>query len=130
MSIKAHIPEPIKRVSRSLGYALWLDGANEWLGVSVVLRAQLSERHRAALAYAALKSLDPEQAAMVADAVLHEGTGQPTIAPLFNHMDEAAFWANRAEPDALEAYCLASFTAMPAPRKSAFLEFVQGRQVA
>jgi hypothetical protein len=35
-----------------------------------------------------------------------------------------------ATPDELDAYALASFNAMPAPRKAAFLEFVQGRQVA
>jgi hypothetical protein len=35
-----------------------------------------------------------------------------------------------AEPEALDAFCLASFNAMPVPRKAAFLEFVQGRAAA
>jgi hypothetical protein len=129
MSVSKHIPKPIKRVSRSLGYALWLDGQNDWFGLSVILKAHLDERQRAALAYMALRSLNYEQAVAVTETILPEGTGAP-IAPLFNHMDEAAFWADMAEPEALEAYCLASFNAMPAPRKAAFLEFVQGRQVA
>ncbi len=71
MSISKQIPEPIKRVSRSLGYALWLDGANDWFGLSVVLRAHLSDRQRAALAYMALRSLDYDQAVVAADAALN-----------------------------------------------------------
>jgi hypothetical protein len=129
MSISQHIPEPIKRVSRSLGYALWLGGVNEWLGFSVVLRAQLSEPQRAALAYAALRSLPHHQALAVAEAVLPKGSSAP-IAPLFNHMDEAAFWADMAAPEELDAYALASFNRMAPARQSAFLGFVQGRQVA
>jgi hypothetical protein len=81
------------------------------------------------MAWAVLRSLTPEQIVDVAQVVLPDGVGAP-IAPLFNHIDEAASWGDMAEPEAHEAYCLVCFNAMPAPRKAAFLKFVQGRQVA
>jgi hypothetical protein len=129
VNISAQIPNNIKRVSKSLGYTLWLDTFEDWDGLSLILRSLLTDRQRAALAFMALKALDYDQAVMAAEAALSEGAGQP-IAPLFNHMDESAFWTDMATPDELDAYALASFNAMPAPRKAAFLEFVQGRQVA
>lgn len=129
MSVSQHIPDNIKRVARCVGYAAWLDEPDTWLGLPVVLAARLEPQQRAALAYAALRSLSDDHAAMVCDAVLPDGAGQP-IAPLFNHMDEAAFWADMAAPEELEAYCLATFKAMPRVRQAAFLDFVQGRQAA
>ena len=123
----------IDSVSRSLGYCLQLDDTDAWLGLSTILRAQLSTTERSALAYVALKALPLQQAQLVAEAVLRSprptAAGQP-IAPLFNQMDEAAFWADMTDADEREAYCLASFKAMTFERQSAFLDFVQGRQAA
>lgn len=129
MSVSEHIPRNIKSVARCVGYAAWLDTPDTWLGLPVVLEARLEPRQRAALAYAALRTLTPEQVADVANTVLPDSAGMP-IAPLFNHMDEAAFWADMAAPEELEAYCLATFKAMPRVRQAAFLDFVQGRQAA
>lgn len=67
MSISEQIPDAIKRVARSVGYALWLDNSDAYLALPVILAARLEPHQRAALAYAALRSLDPEQAAMTAD---------------------------------------------------------------
>lgn len=123
----------IDSVSRSLGYCLLLDDIDAWLGFASILRARLSTPERAALAYVTLKALPPQDAKAVAEAALggaiSSAAGQP-IAPLLNHMDEAAFWADMAAPDEREAYCLASFKAMPYERQAAFLDFVQGRQAA
>lgn len=129
MSISQHIPADIKKVSRCVGYAAWLDSPDAWLGLPVVLASRLEPHQRAALAYAALRSLDPEQGAAVCDAVLPSDAEQPQ-APLLGFMDQAAFWADMAEPDELAAYCLASFDAMPRGRQAAFLEHVQGRAAA
>lgn len=129
MSIAQKIPDDIKRVSRSLGYALWLDDTDLWFGLPVIFQARLGTRQRATLAFMALKSLDHDDASLAAEKALAGGAGQP-IAPLFNHMDEAAFWADMAVPDELDAYCLACFKRMAPRRQSAFLEFVQGRAVA
>jgi hypothetical protein len=129
-TLSKYMPDAYKRVSRMVGYSLVLgNDADNWHGLTVVLTARLTPQERAAMAWAVLRSLTPEQVVAVVETVLPDGSSAP-IAPLFNHMDEAAFWADMAEPEALEAYCLASFNAMPAPRKAAFLEFVQGRQVA
>jgi hypothetical protein len=129
MTISAHIPDNIKRVSRSLGFALWLEGTDDWLGFSLILRVRLTARQRAALAYAALLSQDDEDARLTAETALSEGAGQP-MAPLFNHMDESAFWADMATPDELDAYALASFSRMAPQRQADFLGFVQGRAAA
>lgn len=129
MSISHHIPNNIKLVSKSLGHALWLDTFGDWDGLSIILQARLDPRQRAALAYMALKSLDQGDAILTAKTALTEGAGSP-IAPLFNHMDEAVFWADMAAPNELDAYCLASFNRMAPARQSAFLGFVLGRQAA
>jgi hypothetical protein len=69
MRISQQIPDHIKRVSRSVGYALWLDSFDDWDGLSLVLRARLDPRQRAALAYMALKSLDRDDATAVSEAL-------------------------------------------------------------
>lgn len=71
MNIAKNIPDCIKRVSRSVGYTLWLDHTDAWFGLPVILRARLDPRQRAALAFMALKSLDRDEAVMVADAVIN-----------------------------------------------------------
>jgi len=67
MSISKQIPDHIKRVSRCVGYAIWL---GNWSGLSLILRARLEPQERAALAFMALRSLDHETACMTADAAL------------------------------------------------------------
>ncbi len=125
VSIADHIPEHIKKVSRSIGYTLWLNGENQWLGLELILQAQLDQQQREALAYMALKSLSYDAAKSIAEGVLDNGAGQPN-APLLNYMDEALFWADMALPEELDAYCLASFGQMDPARQAAFLEHVQG----
>lgn len=70
MNISQHIPDNIKRVSRSLGYFLWVGTSNDLFGLSVVLRARLTPKQRAALAFSALQSLDHDTACATADAAL------------------------------------------------------------
>ena len=129
MSISQQIPDHIKRVSRSVGYALWLDETEDWFSLPVILRARLDARQRAALAFMALKSLDHDDAVLTAETALAEGAGQP-IAPLFNPMDEAAFWADMASAGELKAYALACFTRLSPGNQAAFLDYVQGRAAA
>jgi hypothetical protein len=70
MNISQQIPDNIKCISRSLGYTLWLDNADEWFGLSVILRVRLTDRQRSALAYMTLRSLDHDQAVMTADVAI------------------------------------------------------------
>ncbi len=76
MNISQHIPDNIKRVSRSVGYTLWLDTFEDWDGLSLILRARLTDRQRAALAFMALKALDYDQAVMTADAAPNGPSGR------------------------------------------------------
>ncbi|WP_373486908.1 hypothetical protein [Blastomonas sp.] len=71
-SIAKHVPDNIKRVSRAIGYAAWLDNFDAWAGLPLILAARLTARQRGALAFMALKSLDYETACEVADAALCE----------------------------------------------------------
>jgi hypothetical protein len=118
-----------KRAARMLGYALTRGTADAWLDAAAVFAARLTQQERAGMAFAALKAMDRDDAAMTAEAALCAGAGQPQ-APLFGFMDQAAFWADMAEAEELEAYCLASFNAMPRGRQAAFLDHVKGRQAA
>ena len=123
MSISRHIPANIRRAARSIGLAAWIDTTDEWHGLATVLAALLKPHQRAGLAWAALKYLHPDHIVAVAETHLPDGTGAP-IAPLFSHMDEAAFWADMAEPDAVDAYTLAGFNAMHPARQAAFLDYI------
>ena len=128
--LKKHMPEPIKRVARMVGYCLLAgESADNWHGLSVVLSARTTLQQRVAMAWAVLRSLPPETVNDVASTVLPDRTSPP-IPPFLGHMDEAAFWADMAEPEALDAYCLASFNRMSPGRQAAFLDFVQVRAVA
>jgi len=121
-------PAHLKTV-RALGYTLTLGDQAAWWGMVPILMARLTVEERACLAFMALKSLDDETGHMTAEAALDRGAGFP-LPPLVNFMDEAAFWADMADPEEREAYCLATFQAMPRGRQAAFLDFVQGRQAA
>ncbi len=70
MRISAHIPDRIKRTSRSVGFALWLGGADDFLGLVPIFKVRLSEDERAGLAYAALRSLEHDHACWIADAAI------------------------------------------------------------
>lgn len=116
-----------KRIARLVGYALTLDEADAWWTLSALMRAHLTVAERASLALMALKSLDPDDALQAVEAAF-SGAGQP-IAPLFGFMDQAAHWADMADPHEVEAYALASFNAMTPKRQAAFLSYA-GRAAA
>lgn len=94
-----------------------------------MLIVRLSREERVALAFSAMKSLDRNDAILTVEAAIDEGAGPP-IPPLFSFIDEAAFWADMAHPEELEAYCLACFNAMSRTRQVAFLDHLQGRHAS
>lgn len=57
-------------VTRSIGYALTLGDEPAWHGLTIVMLARLEEEERAALAYAALKSLTEDNAYRVASVAM------------------------------------------------------------
>lgn len=127
--LKKHMPDAYRRVARTVGYALLLGDIHSLHGLTVVLTSRLTARERVSMAWAVLRSLTHDQMVSVTETVLPDDNARP-VAPLFNHMDEAAFWADMADPDALDAYALASFNRMAPARQAAFLDFVHRRAAA
>jgi hypothetical protein len=119
-----------KAVARSIGYALTLGDRKGWGMFTAIALLRLDDAERIGMTYAALQSLNPDHVEDTLEAALgRSGAGMPQ-APLFNHMDQAVFWADMAEADELDAYCLASFNRMAPQRQSAFLGFVRRRAAA
>lgn len=113
-----------KKAAQMLGFALTLDTPHGWWGFSQSIAKRLTVKERAGIAFTALKSLPQGHAATVAE--MNFAVASVPNAPLFNHSDEAAFWADLASQSELAAYCLASFRAMSKSRQSDFLHFVSG----
>lgn len=109
------------RCTRVFGYALTLADAGAWEAASLIWQARLEVDECAALATAALRSLNYEDALRVAQNVF-SGVGVP-LPPFTNAMDDALFWASCASVDELEAYALASFHALDLCKRSEFIEY-------
>lgn len=62
-----------RSASRNLGYALTAGDFSAWERFSILLALRLTRQERGALAWAALRSLEPNIAADVADTVLSAG---------------------------------------------------------
>jgi len=115
-------------MSRMLGYCLTLGGADAWAGFSVVAAARMAETERAALAFAALNSLDQEHAEMTAAASL-SSAGAP-LPPFLGGMDDARFWASWASRSELKTHALAAYEAMSAKDQLAFYRHISEVEIA
>jgi hypothetical protein len=123
-----HMNPAHQSVARSICYALTLETPDAWQGLPVILRARLDERERGMMAYMSLRSMDADNAAKVAEAVLgNAGSPLPT---LISSMDDARFWASLAARQELKAFALAAFEMMGQRDQIAFLDHVTERQVA
>jgi hypothetical protein len=112
-------------MARFLGFAVLAKDPAIWVDGTRVLVKHLSPDERLSLAYCAMLALPKAGAEAVATATVPAtGAGRP-VAPFGSVLDEAAFWADLAEPDELDAYCLACFKAMSRDRKAAFLAYAQ-----
>ena len=120
-----YIADGHKRAASSMAYALTLGGYDAWEATSAIWAMRLAEEERAALSFAALKSLDPDQAAMVVEAVFPGG--DTPLPPLWSPADEAAHWASWASYPDIKACALAGFNHLTATDQSAFLSHVIGR---
>lgn len=117
-----------KRMSRTLGYALTLGTFDAWAGFTAVAAARMSDTERASLAFAALNSLDLDQAEMVAAAVIRPiGTPLPAF---LGGMDDARWWADHASRSELKAYALAAHDAMNAQDQAAFFQHIREVEIA
>lgn len=112
MTVREHIPDNIKRASRAFGYAVWLDDADSWHGLTIVLNARLSVEQRAALAWATLRAAPDQTADLIcqdrADAV---GYPVPSIDP-GRVTNDATWHASVSSQTERKAYGIAHFQAM------------------
>ena len=111
--------------TRMLGYALTMHDYETWEAASAVWQARLTPEECAALAWAALRSLDRDNAVEVARRFWRRGrTASPNVSPT----DEAAWWAGIASPDEIDAYAVATFNALSPAKRRHFIDFA--REVA
>lgn len=126
--LSKHIKPEHKRMSRMLGYCLFLGAAESWSGFSTTAAARLTAAERGALAFSALKSLTPDQAETTATAAIN-GAGAP-LPPFLGGMNEARFWASCATRSELKTHAVAAFEAMNAADQAAFLRHISKRERA
>ena len=116
-------------MSRMIGYTLTLGDADAWAGFTTVARARLTIEERAALAWAALRSLDtPEQSERVAESVL--SFGDYPLPTFLNPMNDARWWASFASPKERKAYALAAYEAMSTKDQMAFYRHIREVEIA
>lgn len=118
--------EAHKRAAKMLGYTLTLGDFDAWDGFTTFLISRLKPEERACLAWAALRSLEPDHAEATAETVLGGGGGP---APSFlNPMRDARFWASLASRPVLKAHTLAGFEAMAPHDQALFLNHITDRR--
>ena len=115
-----------QRAAKMLGYAL--TNPELWAATGLVWAVRLTPNERAALAFAALNSLEPDDAERTAAAAI--GSAGAPLPPFLGGMDEARFWASYATRAELKAYTLAAFEAMQAKDQAAFLDYAVGAKAA
>ncbi|KPN62097.1 hypothetical protein AKJ29_07375 [Aliiroseovarius crassostreae] len=118
-----------KRMSRMMGYTLTLGGYDAWEGFSLVAMARMTPEERAALAWAAMRSLDtPEQAELVAESVL-----KPADYPLptfLSPLADARWHASLATTKERKAYALAHYEALSPREQMAFRKHISEVEIA
>ncbi len=121
-----------RAVAAALAAVLSLDEGEvaAWADLAVILRARLTERERALIANAFLRSLDPEIREGVASIALRgdrPDIGDPL--PSFgNVLEDARFWASKASRRELKAYALAAFEALPQRDRRNFIAHVTAQR--
>ncbi|MEM1149839.1 MAG: hypothetical protein AAGI03_04680 [Pseudomonadota bacterium] len=122
-SILARFIKPThKRLSKVLGYALTLASGKGWQTFSAIAAAYLSDQERVSLAFAALRSLDPDLAEQTAAAAL-KAAGSP-LPPFLGGLEDARQWASIATPAELKAHGVATHEAMSLRDKAAFFKHI------
>lgn len=122
----AHMKPQHAAIQRTLGHCLTLGTVEAWFKFGFVAAARLSEAERAALAFAALRSLGPEQADAAAAAAL--GANGAPLPAFLGGMDEARSWASYANRSELKAHALAAFEAMNATDRAAFFRHITEKE--
>jgi len=125
VNLRDHISDNHRRNSKMLFFALHADSVDIWSDSALVWRARLTDHELAALTYSFLRSMDPDQAALVVEAAFDK-PDTPCV-PLFSAMDEAAHWADWADYDSVKAFTLAGYNRLSPADQVDFLCHVTAR---
>ena len=127
-SLQKQLSDNHRRASKMLAYALHADSVDIWSQAAIVWRKRLNDKELGALSYSFLRAMDPDQAALVCEAVF-DSPDMP-IVPLFSAMHEAACWADWAGYDSIMACTIAGYNRLAPSDQAAFLSHVTERAAA
>jgi hypothetical protein len=120
-----------RRVGRYVSIALIVGEAQHWIYLKTILRGLLTPRERAALAFAAMRSLSKDNRLKVAINAIPEWAEFGSPLPTFLDVaDDARWWAANASPKEIDAYLLACFNALQRHRQIEFGQYIQTRIAA
>lgn len=110
-----------QRVAVALRRSLILADGHAWNGFAAIIRARLTDRERAEIAYSALMALDDEPAMAVATLRSDLCRRAQPLPAFLNLMAEAEAWAIMATDREREAYALACIQQMNPARVAAMM---------
>lgn len=111
------------RAARALSYALTLANPRKWAATSIIWEARLDHVERYELARSVLLAMRPEVTEVLFEDVMG-GAGYP-LPTFIDPLDDARWWADMANEAELEAFCFATFMALPRSVKLDFIEFAK-----
>ena len=133
-SIRKYASAAHRKIAKVIGLALIANDSHAWLQVKLLLRVHLSAQERAALAFAAMSSLEKDQRAAVARSTIPNnqiGAPLPTLLPTLDDLqNDAEWWAINATNDERLVYLMACFNALDDQKQRAFKQHIQTREAA
>ena len=129
-SIRKYASAAHRKIAKVVGLALIANDSHAWLQVKLLLRVHLSAPERAALAFAAMSSLDKDQRAAVARSTIPNSQIGAPLPTLDDLKDDAAWWTSNANDSELQVYLMACFNALDDQKQRAFKQHIQTREAA
>ena len=129
-SIRKYASAAHRKIAKVIGLALIANDSHAWLQVKLLLRVHLSAHERAALAFAAMSSLDKDQRAAVARSTIPNSQIGAPLPTLDDLQVDAGWWAGNATNDELQVYLMACFNALDDQKQRAFKQHIQTREAA
>lgn len=127
----AEMDDAHRRVGRYVSIALIVGEPQHWLYLKTIMAGLLLPRERAALAFAAMRSLSEDNRLKVAINAIPEWAEFGSPLPTFLDVAvDGRWWAENASPKEIEAYLLACFNALQRHRQIEFGQYIQVRIAA
>jgi hypothetical protein len=124
MKHEIRISDRHRRAARAIEHALVADSPEAWQMMVPVLGTRLTPPECASLAWASMTAAHPQDAALVAHAVL--GEAGPPMTAFAAIWPEARAWASEASNAERRAYAAAAVQRMPASTRAAFVTWAKG----